>query len=96
MADLQGYESFGTIGSEDNPLLRAYSSAVAASRLSLLATKRSEKLLQLVTHVPDLIVNRLMDSEMEPPTLEKNYGVLVFADVSGSYDLYVWARAHMS
>ena len=39
---------------------------------------------QLVTHVPDLVVNRLMDSKMEPPTLEKNYGVLVFADVSGN------------
>ena len=56
-----------------------------ASKMSLLTTaKRSDMLKQLVTHVPDLVVNRLMDSKMEPPTLEKNYGVLVFADVSGN------------
>ena len=83
--DFQGCESF--LSSEDNsllPVLRVYSSAMA-SKMSLLATaKRSELLQRLVTHVPDLVVNRLMDSKMEPPTLEKNYGVLVFADVSGS------------
>ena len=39
---------------------------------------------QLITHVPDLVVNRLMDSKMEPPILEKTYGILAFADVSGS------------
>ena len=38
---------------------------------------------QLVTHVPDLVVNRLMDSKMEPPIMEDTHGVLVFADVSG-------------
>ena len=54
-----------------------------ASRMTLLTAKRTEMLQQLVTHVPDLIVNRLMDSKMELPTMERNYGVLVFADVSG-------------
>ena len=80
MTDLRGCESFHAIEGTNNSLLRTYS----ASRLSLMA-KKSEVLQQLVTHVPDLTVNRLMDSEMELPTLEKNHGVLVFVDVSGSY-----------
>ena len=86
MFDFQG-ESFHTIDGEDNPLLRVYSTTMA-SRMSLLATKRADMLLQLVTHVPDLVVNRLMDSKMEPPILEKTYGVLAFADVSG-----IWLTA---
>ena len=54
---------------------------------------------QLVTHVPDLVVNRLMDSKMEPPIMEDTHGVLVFADVSGIRMAHylptncVWARA---
>ena len=68
------------MGSVDNSLLRTYSS----SRMSLMTAKRSELLQQLVIHVPDSIVNRLMDSEMEPPTLEKNYG---------GCDLCAWASA---
>ena len=56
-----------------------------ASTMSLLSTKRGDMLRQLITHVPDLVVNRLMDSKMEPPILEKTYGILAFADVSGRY-----------
>jgi len=68
---------------DENSLLRVYSSSMA-SRMTLLTAKRTEMLQQLATHVPDLIVNRLMDSKMELPTMERNYGVLVFADVSGN------------
>ena len=81
--DFQGAESFHMMEGEDNPLLRVYSSTMA-SRMSLLATKRGDMLRQLVTHVPDLVVDHLLDSTAEPPVLEKSYGVLVFADVSGT------------
>ena len=86
---LHGWDSFHNIESADNAFFREHSSAKASARMSLATAKWSAKLQQLVTHVPDLIVNRLMDSEMEPPTLEKNYGVLVFADVSGNYMIYM-------
>lgn len=79
-----GNDSYHTLDSENDALLRVYSSTLA-SKMSLLPTKKTEMLQRLVTHVPDLIVNRLMDSKTEPPTMEKNYGVLVFADVSGTY-----------
>ena len=46
-------------------------------------SNRAERLKKLVTHLPDMIVNRLMESKKEPPALEKTYGVIVFADVSG-------------
>ena len=85
--DFEGVESFHTIEGEDNPLLRVYSSTMA-SRMSLLATKRGDMLLQLVTHVPDLVVDRLMDSKTEPPLMEKTHGVLAFADVSGMWLLH--------
>ena len=77
--DFQGSESFY---SKENSLLHVYSSALA-SKVSSLMIKKSDVLQKLVTHVPDIIVNRLMDSKMEPPTMEKTCGVLVFADVSG-------------
>ena len=79
LLDFQGSESFY---SKENSLLQVYSSALA-SKVSSLIIKKSDILQKLVTHVPDIIVNRLMDSKMEPPTMEKTCGVLVFADVSG-------------
>ena len=82
-ADLQESESlFGSDGDE-NSLLRVYSYDMA-SRMSLLTDKKTDILKHLLTHVPDLIVNRLMDSKTEPPAIEKIHGVLVFADVSGT------------
>ena len=36
-----------------------------------------------ITHVPDLVVNRLIDSKVEPPIMETYYGVLMSVDVSG-------------
>ena len=84
--DFQICESFHTICGQENSLLHMYTSSYGmASTMSLLSTKRGDMLRQLITHVPDLVVNRLMDSKMEPPILEKTYGILAFADVSGSY-----------
>ena len=85
-------ESFHSINGENNPLLDVSSSSnTPTSRVSLLSAKRDDRLRQLVTHVPDLVVNRLMDSKMEPPIMEKTHGVLVFADVSGSYPAHYLA-----
>jgi len=55
----------------------------SVSRISLQTSNRAERLQKLVTHLPDMIVNRLMECKKDPPALEKTNGVIVFADVSG-------------
>ena len=80
--DFQRSESFHTIEEKESPLLRVYSSIMATRVLSL-PTKKNDMLRQLVTHVPDFILNRLLDSKMEPPVMEKQYGTVMIADVSG-------------
>jgi len=67
---------------DGNPLPRIYSSSTS-SRINMQTSNRAERLKKLVTHLPDMIVNRLMESKKGLPALEKIYGVMVFADVSG-------------